>query len=490
MQLIAEQIDDFFLDVTKKTIEGVNEQFRITKRKLDQDQFEWSMLSNPEKSDMHTRREHILKKYERYGNDFWNTWPACFDPGCGDGEFLAVWQEKLREAGCPDAEIAKRVFWADPEHANIMLTAQRLGISIDNGFSYQVGKVEETYVNKRGVIKTREVDITQKSFEEGLNRMTFDINKVNVVGNLPFTYGKGNAPVAVPVLLNLLDKGIPQTINLVQHMGFMPSNEFSEFRKNLYESGMKFLGENDPNLFSEGNAKVRTVDIFCERGHKGNIIYRTLDGNAFDYDFKSKDIIVSGGTLELTEFLYSLLDKTKSFGFLRNRNTKNPSYKELDAVAVDFPTPGYEPYLSKMSVSGDIIKYAPAEMFVWKDDINSWRSVHGYRPSGLEYGDKRIGRTTKIPPGVHLPGSPNLYFKGTATEEHVDNLDRYIHSGPIEKFVLQMTRENKTFDAKTISGVTKFIPALPEGVTIKNDDDVFDFLETPEHIREAVRARF
>jgi len=27
-------------------------------------------------------------------------------------------------------------------------------------------------------------------------------------------------------------------------------------------------------------------------------------------------------------------------------------------------------------------------------------------------------------------------------------------------------------------------------VTIENDDDVFDFLETPEHIREAVRERF
>ncbi len=490
MQLTVEQIDDFLLGVIGKKIEGVNEQWRITQRKLSQGQFEWHMLSNPEKSDMHTKREHILKKFERYGDELWNTRPSCFDPGCGDGEFLAVWQEKLREVGCPDEEIAKRIFWSDPEPANVMLTAQRLGISIDNGFSYQVGKVEETYINKRGKVRTRKVDVTQKSFEEGVSRMAFDINKVHLIGNLPFTYGKGNAPIAIPVLLNVLNKGNPKTINLVQHMGFMPSNEFSEFRSALYNSGMKFLGENDSNLFDEGNAKVRTVDIWCEKDYTGNITYRTLEGNEFDYDFKSKDIIVSGGSLELTEFLYSLYDKTKSQGFLKNRDTKNPSYKELDKISVDIPTPGYEPYLSQMSASGDKIKYAPAEMFVWKDDIDCWRSIHGYRPSGLEYGDKRIGRTTKIPPGVHLPGSPNLYFKGTTTEEHVDNLDRYIHSGPIEKFVLPMTRENKTFDAKTISGVTKFIPALPEGVTIENDDDVFDFLETPEHIREAVRARF
>ena len=233
MQLIAEQIDDFFLDVTKKTIECVNEQFRITKRKLDQNQFEWSMLSN-------TRREHILKKYERYGDDFWNTWPACFDPGCSDGEFLAVWKEKLQGAGCPDEEIAKRVFWADLEHANVMLTAQRLGISIDNGFSYQVGKVEETYVNKRGVVKTRKVDITQKSVEEGLNRMAFDINKVNLIGNLPFTYGKGNAPVAIPVLTHILSLGNPQTINLVNDAGFLTSSSGKDFRELLKKHGWKY----------------------------------------------------------------------------------------------------------------------------------------------------------------------------------------------------------------------------------------------------------
>jgi hypothetical protein len=325
--------------------------------------------------------------------------------------------------------------------------------------------------------------------------MGFDINKVHVVGNLPFTSGQGKAPVAIPIMLSLLEKGSPESINLIQHTGFMPSKDYTDFRTALYNAGLKEITMNPLDLFKQSNAKVRTADLFCEKNYRGNIILNSLNGNTYSFDYRKHDIIVDGGSLELTQFLYDLLDAVKKHGCLTNKNThstkkENPSADDCDKVSIDDPKEKYVPYLSKSTVKGQVIKYAPEHIFKWTADLDSYRGVHGYRPSGLEYGDMRIGLTTIIEPGVHLPSSPNLYFPGTKTKKHAEYLDRYIHSGPIERFVLPMTRENKTFDAKTADGVTKFIPMLPAGVKIENDDDVFDFLKTPRHIREAVRVNY
>lgn len=496
MRVTVDKIDDFLLGVIGKKIEGVNEQWRITGRKLSQEQFEWSMLSNPEKSDMHTSRKHILKKYEHYNKDFWNTWPACFDPGCGDGEFLSVWQEKLREAGCPEEEIAKRIFWADLESANVMLAAQRLGISINNGFTYQVGRVEETYINKRGVVKTRKVDITKKSFEEGLQHMAFDINKVHLIGNLPFTYGKGNAPVAIPVLTHILSLGNPKTINLVNDAGFLTSSGGKEFRELLKQHGWKYVGYNPQDLFDAGGATVHTVDLFCEQGYNSDIEVKSITEETFTI---SRDVnyIVDGESKELTEFLYSLLEKVAEHGCLLNRQ-ETVGWKAGQRHGVSFddktklsntPKKDFVPFLYSRNKGTHDIKYVHISMVKNSKDHESWRVVFGYLPGGSDPFGRSIGVVTVLEPGIYLPNDPYRYFVAL-DKDHAFSIQKYITSNIIEGWVLPKTRTNRTFDAKTADGVTKFIPALPEGITIENNDDVFDFLETPEHIRAAVRARF
>ena len=460
--------------------ERINHQLQMLRRRFESGNFSpknWNELTQLDKSDVFTEEEKIREMFVRYGDQFWSTHPTVFDPGCGRGEFLVVWADMLREHGCTD--ISDKVYWADISPINVRLVAARLNIDISNGFVY-------TASNNGG---------TAESFKEGLENMAFDMNKVHIVGNLPFTSGQGKAPVAIPIMMQILEKGTPATINLVQHTGFMPSREYTEFRTALYDAGLKRITMNRVDLFKDSDAKVRTADLYCEVGYTGDITIDSLTGNTYSFDYRANDIIVEGGSKELTEFLYSLLDKVDEHGCLLNRNTKskkgsNPTADECDQQSTDQPKKGYAPYLSKSTVKGQVIRWAPAELFNWTKDLNCYRSVHGYRPSGLEYGDMRIGLTTIIDPGVHLPSSPNLYFTGTVTEDHAKNLDRYIHSGPIERFVFPMTRENKTFDAKTADGVTKFIPMLPAGVKIENDDDVFDFLGTPDNIREAVRANY
>ena len=475
---IKKQLGELFVK------ERINHQLQMLRARFESGNFSpknWNELTQLEKSDVFTDEEKVRSMYSKYGKDFWNTLPSVFDPGCGRGEFLVVWVEKLLEHGCSKEELSNRVFWADLSPINIRLVAARLNIAISNGFVYNASI-------QRG---------TERSFNEGLTNMSFDINKVHVVGNLPFTSGTGKAPVAIPIMTNLLSVGTPLSINLVQHTGFMPSRDsnHTSFRKSLYDAGLKEITMNPVDLFEDSDAKVRTADLFCVKGYQSNITITSLDSTTYNYDYRAKDIIVDGGSKELTEFLYELLDAVNKYGCLLNRNTSsakgsNPKAKELDVVAVDVPAVGYAPYLSKMTVNGNVIKYAPAHLFKWTADIDSYRSVHGYRPSGLEYGDMRIGLTTIIEPGINLPAHPNLYFKGTKTLEHATSLNNYIHSGPIERFVLPITRENKTFDAKTEDGVTKFIPMLPEGIQIENDNDVFNFLGTPDHIRKAVRANY
>ncbi len=471
---IKKQLGELFVK------ERINHQLQMLRARFESGNFSpknWNELTQLEKSDVFTEEEKIRSMFTRYGDQFWAAHPAVFDPGCGRGEFLIVWAQMLQEHGCND--ISNKIYWADPSPINVRLVSARLNIAISNGFVYNAS-------NKGG---------TAESFNKGLENMAFDINNVNVVGNLPFTSGQGKAPVAIPIMLALLERGIPKTINLVQHTGFMPSKEYSDFRTALYNAGLKEITMNPVDLFKDSDAKVRTADLYCEKGYNGDITMHSLSGNSYTFDYRTHDIIVDGSSQELTQFLYDLLTAVKKYGCLTNRNTRskkgeNPTADECDNVAVDLPTPEYAPYLSKSTVKGQVIKYAPKEMFKWTADLDSYRSVHGYRPSGLEYGDMRIGLTTIIEPGVHLPSSPNLYFSGTKTEKHAYSLDKYIHSGPIERFVLPMTRENKTFDAKTVDGVTKFIPMLPAGVQIENDDDVFDFLGTPEHIRKAVRDNY
>jgi len=495
MQITAHNIDNLLYDIIGVNIEDFNEQVRTCARKIQQGDFDYHTLSDPSKGNVHTKNKHVKEKFKRYDKEFWYTWPTCFDPGCGDGEFLSVWKENLINAGCPDKEIHKRIFWADPEPANVMLTAQRLGMSIDNGFSFQVGKVDETYVNKRGELKTRKKDKLVETFEEGLACMKFDINKAHVIGNLPFTYGKGNSPVAIPVLTNILSLGRPASVNLVNDAGFLTSSNSKDFRELLKQHGLKYLGYNPQDLFEKGGATVHTVDLFCEKGYSGDIEVKSITGENFTVP-NNTNYIVDGGNKILSEFLLSLESKTEKYGVLLNNDEKHPwkcSYGKLSNIDENmFSDTEKDNFLKCMTLFNRTEKkytYIHKNLLEGSRFHNTWRVAFGYLPLGSISGHTlTIGITTVVPPGVYLP---NTYiFFVCDSEEHAVNTQRYITSNVIDKFVLPNTRRNRTFDGKTSDGVTKFIPKLPEGVTIENDDDVFDFLETPEHIREAVRERF
>lgn len=463
--------------------ERINHQLFMLRQRFESGNFSpknWNELTQLDKSDVFTEEEKIREMYLRYGGSkFWNTHPTVFDPGCGRGEFLVVWAQLLQEHGCND--ISNKIYWADLSPINVRLVSARLNIDISNGFVYTASKDGGTAM----------------SFNKGLSRMKINADKVHIVGNLPFTSGQGKAPVAIPIMLALLDKGTPESINLVQDIGFLSSAAAPapEFRKALFNAGLKEITFNDQSLFKDSDATVWTADLFCQKGYTGKVSVTSLKGNKYKYDYRKTDIIVEGGSEELTDFLYNQLSLTKGHGVLLCHQEKTGlTVNRKGEVSVDINSisdtlqDGFVPFLYKMSKSGNVIKYINKKCVKESKDHDSYRIVMGYLPSGESH-SLSIGLTTIIPPGVYLPDSPNRYFIAE-DKGHAESLNNYIQSNPVDKFILQTTRKNKTFDAKTVDGVTKFVPKLPAGVKIETDDDVFEFFKTPVNIREAVRANY
>ena len=142
---------------------------------------------------------------------------------------------------------------------------------------------------------------------------------------------------------------------------------------------------------------------------------------------------------------------------------------------MDAPQAGYVPFLRKMSVRGDDIAHAPAGLFTDQRGSDRWRLVVGYRPSGLEMGDPRLGLTTLVPPGTMILNSPYVVID-TADQAHATNLNAYLHSDLVEQYILPRTRTSPTLDCKKRDGQTKFLPMLPSGISITSESDVAAFL--------------
>lgn len=334
-------------------------------------------------------------------------------------------------------------------------------------------------VNKHELKGTYKVKTPSDEFK-------MNIEDVNIIGNWPFTAGTGRAPISVGMMENLLKNGIPKTMSVILHSGFLHTADggLSKLRKAIFDSGLYKIVFNDVNAFADGGAKVRTVTIFCKRGYTGDITVVNAQGS-YTYDFRKYGYIVDGGTKDLTDFLISLRSlQTPITGF----TTKNNKDAIL-ALATDNPKTNYEKFLKKMSIKGNEYAYAPASCFDNKDKSNTWRVVVGYRPSGLEMGDPRIGLSTIVEPGLHVLHSPYVCIEANS-QAHAESINFYLHSDIVERFLLPKTRTSPTLDIKQKDGQLKFIPTIPENVTISSNKDVIKFLKINKNIIAEIKSNY
>ena len=313
------------------------------------------------------------------------------------------------------------------------------------------------------------------------------LSEMNIVGNWPFTSGVGRSPVPVGIVRNLKKYGYPKSMAVILQSGFLHTTDggLSDLRQYLFDAGLYKIKFNPVDLFKESGAKVRTVTVFCRQGYQGPITIVNSKGQ-YQFDYRKYGYIIDGGSKNLTDFLINLRE---NFIPLTGFTTKNNRDKILE-LAVDKPKQGYIPFQSKMSVSGDIIRYAPAHLFYSDSSVGGYRVTAGYRPSGLEMGDPRIGLTSIIEPGVYIMSSPNICFKVGQNKKDAQSLNYYLHHEIIEKFILPKTRTSPTLDCKKKDGQTKFLPKVPEGLYLNSTDDILKFLKISKKLFKEIQDHY
>lgn len=314
-----------------------------------------------------------------------------------------------------------------------------------------------------------------------------DISKMNIVGNWPFTSGAGRAPVPVDIARNLKKYGYPKTLSIILQSGFLHSTDggLSELRQYLFDAGLYKIKFNKKDLFKDSGATVPTVTVFCKAGYTG-LITVINNKTSYDFDYRKYGLIVDGGTKSVTDFLYSLFNKTKTYGCLLNKQSKSVKLDKIPKDKIsDKSKEGYEKTITQMSKSGNTVQYIEKGFL---DTNYNEKVVFGYLPSGLSH-SLSIGLVSSVDSSTQVLNGPYRFFEAK-NRQHRISLENYITSDVIDKFILPSTRINRTFDAKTSSGVTKFIPALPDNVKIKNNDDVFNFLEAPQEVRDYINENY
>ena len=249
------------------------------------------------------------------------------------------------------------------------------------------------------------------------------------------------------------------------------TSTFNEVRNFILKSGLKKIKLNSKDTFE--SATVRTVTVFMEEGYNGLV---EVEGKTtYFYDYKKNNILIDTGSAQGNDILFSLKKQSPLLGY----TTKNNKDK---IIAAETNNTSDTKFLKKMTKAGNEYGYAPNNEFSYNQHDNNWRVVVGYRPSGLEMGDYRLGLTSIVEPGVKILHSPLVYIP-VNSKEHGENLQRYLKTKIVEEFILKNTRTSPTLDIKQTTGQTKFLPMLPEGIEIHSEKDVYKFFKlTKEEI--------
>ena len=306
--------------------------------------------------------------------------------------------------------------------------------------------------------------ISEKQFIMPLEKLKFD----EIVGNPPYNDSSvGRNPIWHKFVLSNVGKKSTTWVIPTSWM-ISETSTFNEVRNFILNSGLKKIKLNSKDTFK--SATVRTVTVFIEEGYNGLV---EVEGHtSYFYDYRKSNILIDTGSAEGNDILFTLKANPPLLGY----TTKNNKDKIIEVETTNISD---TKFLKKMTKASNEYGYAPLEAFSYNEHDNEWRVVVGYRPSGLEMGDYRLGLTSMVEPGVKILNSPLIYIP-VKSKEHGENLQRYLKTKIVEEFILKNTRTSPTLDIKQSTGQTKFLPMLPEGINIHTEEDVYKFFKLTE----------
>ncbi len=388
------------------------------------------------------------------------------DNSVGYGTSLHEAKKRLLEKGIPEKHIIEdQLFGMDNDPNKVLAT--RLVIDPDR-----------MYNNNIIVGDSRTMSFETKGITHSWN-------------NEPYLKGDGGKTPVYNEIIENVDKQNPvqQSESHLLPKAISLSDTLKDIRSKFFIKGLEHWRE--WSLDSFVGAKVRTVSYICNVGYDGKIKI-WYDGKfLFEFDFRSLGYIINGGTFGLTQLLVDV--RNKNYNPLLVRGPKpgreKANRKNLDDIK-DKPFKNSIPVLKRNRVIGFNYKRDVGYVKAGNNDMtdfNKLKLVMGYRPSGEEYGNHRLGTMNIIPKGVLVQGKDKWMPFDTTTQ--AKNRRDYLKSEVVENFFLKRSRTSPTLDASDPKGFNQlsFIENVDPNIKFKNNDSIIDYFSKKYNLSKKVR---
>jgi hypothetical protein len=223
------------------------------------------------------------------------------------------------------------------------------------------------------------------------------------------------------------------------------------------------------DTFIEWGAKVSTAGYFCEKGYGGKITVKT-DVSTYDYNFRSKRLIVTPDTVDEVDFIFNCYN-SKNYQWHSIKYSEsffNGKTKEIKNKQVfSFTKNKTFKYPIVIRLTGKNTFELGYTSYIVDNSINFDKVIIPYQCSSYASGGTDIGNVVYIPAGIQLM-SGYRWTKVTPTTALIEV--KYLTSFPV-KYLINEWRTSQTNDGHQLN----VIPKLTD-FTVKTEDDILEFL--------------
>ena len=193
------------------------------------------------------------------------------------------------------------------------------------------------------------------------------------------------------------------------------------------------------DTFKEFGASLETAIYFCKKGYTGDItIEHFNENNAYQYDFRKTDVIVTPRTQEEVDFIFDCVNK-EHYNILGVGSVFKNVKGSLRATSDD----DYAyPVIDKLKKTLATCKLKFTNQF-FDIDIGEHRVVTSYLSAGWGKGDKHVGNLVYIPPGYQLSGTYKYII--VKDKKEAEAVAFYLNS-KFARYLMHYWRTSRTCD--------------------------------------------
>lgn len=348
----------------------------------------------------------------------------------------------------------------------------------DNLIIYESNKVYNKYADGLMPELTRTCNMDTIKYEDHakLDLTTFD-PKFSL-RNLPYQKpGQGRANLYPELIKNELAHNYEWTADILPTAWLRSdSGDLKQTRKIFLDKmGLYKIVVLPFDTFKDFGANLETAIYFCKKGYKGNItIQHYGDQTSYDYDFRSRDVIITPRSGEEVDFIFNCVKKShyevKGVG---------SAFKEIKKYLSATKQGNFVyPVVDKLKKTLDTCSFKYTDK-LYDSDHNKHRVVTSYLAAGWGKGDKHYGNLVYVPPGYQLSGTYKYIVVNNKQE--ADAIIFYLNS-KLVRYLAHYWRTSRTCDQPQWNS----IPVLDK-FDLNTEDKVLDHFITSPTLKERIK---